>query len=290
MLPIPRRHRTLWISDVHLGTRGSQADLLVDFLTNNRAETIYLVGDIVDGWRLRRNWYWPASHDALLKLLLDRVQEGCRVVFIPGNHDEFGRSFIDHSFAGIEVKHQALHRTADGRRLLIIHGDEFDVVVRYARWLALVGDKAYGVALWLNRWFNKARMAFGYPYWSLSAFLKLRVKNAVQFISEFETALSDVARRAGADGVVCGHIHHPEIRDIDGTLYCNCGDWVESCTALAEDETGRIRLINWTQPLGATRIDTAKAKEAVCASSSSATLGILRSMALFGRSRPSPES
>jgi UDP-2,3-diacylglucosamine pyrophosphatase LpxH len=238
-------YRTIWISDVHLGTRGCKAEFLLDFLRHNRAETIYLVGDIIDGWRLKKSWYWPQTHNDVVQKLLRMVRKGTRAVYVPGNHDEWLRDYTRLQFGGVEVVEEAVHLTADGRRLLVIHGDAFDAVVTHARWLALLGDGAYTVALWLNRHFNTARRRLGYPYWSLSAYLKHRVKNAVQYIVSFGDAIADEARRRGVDGVVCGHIHHAEIRERGGLLYCNTGDWVESCTALVEHFDGRLELVRW---------------------------------------------
>jgi UDP-2,3-diacylglucosamine pyrophosphatase LpxH len=241
----PQRYRTIWISDIHLGTRGCKAEYLLDFLRHNEALTIYLVGDIVDGWRLRRSWYWPQSHNDVVQKLLRAVRRGTRVIYVPGNHDEWLREYADLRFGGVEVVEEAVHITADGRRLLVIHGDWFDLVVKHARWLALLGDHAYTLALWMNHHFNRVRRLFGYEYWSLSAFLKLRVKNAVQYIGSFADALASEARRRDLDGVVCGHIHHAEIRDLGGVLYCNDGDWVESCTALVEHFDGRLAIVQW---------------------------------------------
>jgi UDP-2,3-diacylglucosamine pyrophosphatase LpxH len=240
------RYRTIWISDTHLGTRGCKADFLLDFLRFNEADTIYLVGDIIDGWRLKKTWYWPQPHNDVVQKILRKVRKGTRVIYVPGNHDEWLRDYTLLQFGGVEVAEEAIHVTADGRRLLVIHGDFFDVVVKHARWLALLGDGAYAVALWLNRYFNVIRRRLGYPYWSLSAYLKHRVKNAMQFISSFAYAVADEASRRGLDGVVCGHIHHPEIRQIGCVLYCNDGDWVESCTALVEHFNGSLELIDWT--------------------------------------------
>ena len=245
--PAPERYRTIWLSDIHLGTRGCKADYLLDFLRHSEAATIYLVGDIVDGWRLRRSWYWPQTHNDVVQKLLRKVRHGTRVIYVPGNHDEWLRDYVSLHFGGVEVVDQAVHLTADGRRLLVIHGDLFDLVVKNARWLALLGDGAYTLALWANNHFNKVRRWFGYDYWSLSAFLKLRVKNAVQYIGAFAETLVDEARRRNCDGVVCGHIHHAEIRNLDGMLYCNDGDWVESCTALVEHFDGSLAIVQWTQ-------------------------------------------
>ena len=240
----PRKYRTLWISDVHLGTRGCQAEALLAFLRSVECETLYLVGDIVDGWRLQRGWYWPAAHSELVQEVLGRAQRGARVIFVPGNHDECARGYLGMTVGGIRIEGEVIHKTADGRRLWVTHGDEFDGVVRYAKWLAFLGDTAYQTALATNRWFNLIRRRLGMPYWSLSAYLKHKVKNAVQFISNFESALAEEAKRRGVDGVVCGHIHHAEMRDIDGVLYCNDGDWVESCTALAEHMDGRLEIVS----------------------------------------------
>jgi UDP-2,3-diacylglucosamine pyrophosphatase LpxH len=246
--PLSSRHyRTIFLSDIHLGTRGCKAEYLIDFLRHNDADTLYLVGDIVDGWRLRKSWYWPQTHNDVVQKLLRAVRKGSRVVYVPGNHDEWLRDYTMLQFGGVEVLPEAVHTTADGRRLLVIHGDAYDTVVKHARWLAALGDGAYHLALWLNRYFNALRRVLGYEYWSLSAYLKFRVKNAVQYIGSFAEALAEEARRRGFDGVVCGHIHHAEMRDVGGVLYCNDGDWVESCTALVEDFDGTLELIGWAE-------------------------------------------
>lgn len=239
------RHRTIFISDIHLGTRASQAHELLEFLKYNDADTIYLVGDIVDFWRVKRGPIWPQAHNDVLQKLMRKVRKGTRLVYIPGNHDEGLRDYAGSHFGGIEIVRQCVHVTADGKRLLVLHGDEFDVVVRYARWLAMLGDHGYELALWTNTPLNWARRRLGLGYWSLSAYLKLRVKQAVNFIGEFETALASEARRFGSDGIVCGHIHHAADRMIDGVRYLNCGDWVESCTALVESDSGEIRIVGW---------------------------------------------
>jgi UDP-2,3-diacylglucosamine pyrophosphatase LpxH len=236
--------RTVWISDLHLGTPGCQAVALLDFLRDVQCDTLYLVGDIIDGWQLRRTWYWPQSHNDVVQKLLRKVRKGTRVVFVPGNHDEFARHFVTHSFGGIEVVDDCMHVTADGRKLWITHGDLFDGVIQCAKWLAYVGDAAYEFTLKVNRWFNRARARLGLPYWSLSRYLKHKVKRAVSYIDDFEAAVAREARQRGADGVVCGHIHHAEMRNIDGTLYCNDGDWVESLTALVEHHDGRLEIID----------------------------------------------
>ena len=238
--------RTLFISDVHLGTRGCQADKLLDFLRVYEADTIYLVGDIVDGWALRSSWYWPQAHNDVVQKLLRKARKGTRLVYIPGNHDEFLRDYYGTHFGGIDVVEDAVHETVDGRRYLVVHGDLFDVVIRHARWLALLGDTAYDFAIWLNTHFNAIRRTFGLTYWSLSQWAKLKVKNAVNFIGEFECTLAAEAQRRGVDGVICGHIHHAVIREQAGIAYANCGDWVESCTALVERHDGTLEIVTWT--------------------------------------------
>jgi len=244
------RYRSVWISDTHLGTRGCKAEYLLDFLRHTESEHLYLVGDIVDGWRLRKSWYWDDRHNAVIQEVLRRVQAGTNVVYIPGNHDEALRAYVNLAFGGVMIRDEIVHRTADGRRFLILHGDQFDGVVRYAKWLALLGDTAYTLLLYLNRHFNAARGFLGLDYWSLSAYLKHKVKNAVEFISQFEQAVASEARRRGLDGVICGHIHHAEMREIDGILYCNDGDWVESCTALVEHFDGSFEILSWAEEPG----------------------------------------
>lgn len=240
-----QRLRSIFISDVHLGTQGCQAKALLSFLKANQSDHLYLVGDIIDGWQLRRRWYWPQEHNDVVQKILRRVRKGCRVIFVPGNHDEFVRHFVDHHFGGVEVVTEAIHTTADGKRLWITHGDLFDGVIQYAKWLAYLGDTLYEFTLRLNRHFNSLRARLGLPYWSLSQYLKHRVKGAVNFISSFEEALAAEARKRGLDGVVCGHIHRAEMRIIEGTLYCNDGDWVESLTALVEHQDGRLEIVHW---------------------------------------------
>ncbi|GGD97821.1 UDP-2,3-diacylglucosamine hydrolase [Aureimonas endophytica] len=244
-----RQFRTLFLSDVHLGSKAAQADLLIDFLRVHEAETIYLVGDIFDGWRLKRSWHWPQTHNDVVQKLLRKARKGARIIYIPGNHDEVMRGFPGQHFGGIEVRVSDIHHTADGRRFLVMHGDEFDVVVRNARLIAYLGDWAYDAAIAINSVFNRVRRALGFPYWSFSSWAKLKVKNAVSFIGAFETALAEEARRQDCDGVICGHIHHAEIAERAGIQYVNTGDWVESCTAIGEREDGSFELIRWTRPV-----------------------------------------
>ena len=238
--------RAVFISDVHLGTSGCQAEALLDFLKYHPSDYLYLVGDIVDGWQLRRRWFWPQAHNDVVQKLLRRARKGSRVIFIPGNHDEFARDFIGHHFGGIEVLEDAVHTTVNGQTLWVTHGDYFDGVIQCAKWLAYVGDNLYDLTLRLNRHLNRLRYRLGLPYWSLSAYLKLKVKTALNYVTSFEQAVAQEARLRGHNGVVCGHIHRAEMRDINGTLYCNDGDWVESRSALVEHWDGRLEIIYWT--------------------------------------------
>ena len=242
-----RKYRTIWISDIHLGTKGCNAEMLVDFLHNVECETLYLVGDIVDGWRLRKGWYWPDAHNEVVRRILKMAHRGTRVVYIPGNHDEMFRDYVGFSFGGVELHMDAIHETADGRKLLVTHGDAYDGVVLYAKWLAFLGDHAYNLLLGANVLLNKVRRRFGLPYWSLSSHMKKRVKNAVQYVYQFEEAVAREANQRGIDGVVCGHIHTAEIRQIENITYYNDGDWVESCTALTETRDGKMEILDWAE-------------------------------------------
>jgi len=244
---VKRRYRTVFLSDIHLGTRGCRADFLLDFLRRTECERLYLVGDVVDGWRLRKSWYWTEEFDEVVRHIMQMARNGTDVTYIPGNHDEMFRDWLGLEIAGIRLVREAVHETVDGRRILVIHGDEFDGVIRYAKFLAFLGDWAYDWALVANRWFNEGRRRLGYPYWSLSQWLKRQVKEAVKAIDRFELALANEARRRGLDGVVCGHIHHAEMRTVQGVLYMNDGDWVESCTALVEHADGRFELVDWVR-------------------------------------------
>lgn len=239
------RFRTIWISDLHLGTRGCKAKMLLDFLDHTESEFLYLVGDVVDGWRLRKRWHWPARHNDVIQRVIRKVQQGTRVVYLPGNHDEAMRQFCGLNFGGIPVVDEIVHETADGRRLLVLHGDQFDAVVGCAKWLAHLGDYAYSFAMVVSAVLNFVRQTMGFPYWSLSAWLKHKVKNAVDHISDYENFISERAGGQRAIGVVCGHIHHADIRQVGKILYCNDGDWVESCTALVENDKGELSLIRW---------------------------------------------
>jgi UDP-2,3-diacylglucosamine pyrophosphatase LpxH len=241
------RFRTIWISDVHLGTTGCQAGRLLEFLSATESETLYLVGDIIDGWQLKRRWYWDQSHNNVVQTVLKKAKNGTNVIFVPGNHDEAIRQFIDLDFGDIKIRDELVHTTADGKRMLVLHGDRFDGVIACAKWLAYLGANVYTAILKFNQWFNVCRARAGLPYWSLSQYLKLKVKNAVSYITSFEDALATEAAKKGLDGVICGHIHKPEIRDIGGITYCNDGDWVESLSALVEEPSGELRIVTWQE-------------------------------------------
>jgi UDP-2,3-diacylglucosamine pyrophosphatase LpxH len=242
-------YRTLWISDVHLGAAGCQAEALVDFLKGTVCDTLYLVGDIIDGWQLKSQFYWPQEHTNVIRRVLTKAKRGTRVFYVTGNHDEFLRKFTAYGLemGNIRVVNEVVHETADGRRLLVIHGDQFDVITRYHRWIALAGDTVYTATMQANRWINLARRQVGLGHWSLSSYAKHKVKAAVSIISDYEQSVAHECRRRGFDGVVCGHIHHAEIRKLGGVQYHNCGDWVESCTALGERADGRIEIIRWRE-------------------------------------------
>ncbi len=251
MLITDLSYRTVFISDIHLGMRNAQTGALLDFLKTVETETLYLVGDIVDFWKVRRGPHWPQSHNDVLQKLLRKSRKGTRIVFIPGNHDDGLRDYCGMDFGGIEVRRDAIHETAAGKRYLVLHGDEFDVVVRYARWLAFLGDRSYDVALALNIPLNFVRRLLGFDHWSLASFLKLKVKTAVNFIGEFEDALAHEANRRGAEGLICGHIHHANERRIGDIHYLNCGDWVESCTAIGERHDGTFEILRWKDVMAA---------------------------------------
>ncbi|HQQ63120.1 MAG TPA: UDP-2,3-diacylglucosamine diphosphatase [Pseudomonadales bacterium] len=238
--------RTVWISDVHLGYIGCKSDYLLDFLEKVECETLYLVGDIIDVWSLSRSFYWPAEHNQIIRTILKKARDGVRVIYIPGNHDHIFRDYIGESFGAVEIRENHIHETLDGKRLLVIHGDEVDNVIRFSRFTQLIGDTAYDFLLFLNRLANHIRRRFGYSYWSLAGYIKSRLNNAAQAIECFELAILDWATHKQVDGVVCGHIHHPDIRREKGLLYCNDGDWVENCTAMIETRNGELEIWHWS--------------------------------------------
>ena len=286
-----QNYRAIWISDVHLGTRGCKAEFLLDFLKNTESDYLYLVGDMVDGWRLRRSWYWPQAHNDVVQKLLRKARKGTKVYFIPGNHDEFARDYLEFNFGEVQVLDEFVHVTADGRRFLIMHGDQFDGVVKYAKWLAHLGDHAYAAALALNRWFNWARRNLGYDYWSLSAYLKHKVKNAVQFIAKFEEAMTDVARQRGVDGVVCGHIHHAELRQVNDICTPMTATGWKAARPWSNISMGGWKFSGWTESRQLSLFDgrvvtdsqTLESQDTPCEYSSSLMRGIHRSMGLFAR-------
>jgi UDP-2,3-diacylglucosamine pyrophosphatase LpxH len=243
--------RAVFLSDIHLGTPDCRTDLLLDFLHTVQMDRLYLVGDIVDLWAMRRGFYWPQSHNNLLRTLLGKARHGSEVICVPGNHDADLREFCGMQFGHIRLQRDAEHVTACGQRLLVTHGDEFDTAVRCSRLLAALGTSMYDVALWLNRRANGVRERLGLPYWSLAGYLKSRIGNAVEYVRRFEQAAAHQARHRGYDGIVCGHIHRPRLATIDGVLYCNDGDWVDSCTALVELRNGELQLWQWSERRGA---------------------------------------
>ena len=244
-----RTYRTIWISDVHLGTKGCNHELLIDFLDHTDSDTMYLVGDIIDGWRLKKKVYWPPEHSDIVWRILKRAKRGTRIIYIPGNHDEMVRPFNGMNFGGVEIMRAAFHDTADGRRLMVLHGDEFDTIMLAHRWLAFVGDALYHVMMKLNNWVAAARKRLGLPYWSISKAAKNKVKNAVEFISKYEEVVARAAAERGVDGVVCGHIHTAEFRSFEyggkRVEYWNDGDWVEGGNALVEHADGRMEILHW---------------------------------------------
>lgn len=244
--PQPLRFRSIWISDLHLGAKACKAEFVLDFLKTTESDYLYLVGDIIDLWSIHRaGLYWPQSHHDVVRAILGKARRGTEIIYVPGNHDDPLRDYHGLSFGNVIVRRQPVHTTAAGKTLLVLHGDEFDAAVQCSRLAKLCGSHGYEWLLWLNQWVNRVRRRFGFPYWSLAAYLKSRVSKAARHMRAFESAVLQEARRQGVDGVVCGHIHHAEMFTQDGVTYCNDGDWVESCTALAEDDRGALHLLHW---------------------------------------------
>lgn len=237
--------RSVFISDIHLGFKGCQADSLLHFLHSVETEYLFLVGDIVDFWAIMKNPTWPQKHTNVIRSILGKAKHETKVIYVPGNHDDSMRDYVGHKFGNVEIHRDYVHTTVDGRKLLVMHGDEFDLIVKNSRWLSNLGSYLYDKLLSLNHIVNGIRRLFNSSYWSLAAYLKHKVKNAVDYIGNFEDALAHFAEERGVDGVVCGHIHHAEIRDINGILYCNDGDWVESCTSLIEYNDGQLEILHW---------------------------------------------
>ncbi len=243
--PAPLKVRSVFISDVHLGFKGCSAELLLDFLHSVDMDHLFLVGDIIDVWSMQKSMFWPQSHNNVLRTILGKAKRGTKVIYVPGNHDEVFRDFDGAVFGNLEIHREYVHQTAEGKRLLVLHGDEFDSVVKCSPWLAKLGSTLYDLLLAANPYINWVRRKLDLPHWSLAAYLKHKAKTAVQYIGSFEDAVAQAARKRGVETVVCGHIHHAEIREIDGITYCNDGDWVESCSSLVEDMNGQLRLIDW---------------------------------------------
>ncbi|MDF2178236.1 UDP-2,3-diacylglucosamine diphosphatase [Aliiglaciecola sp. CAU 1673] len=240
-------YRSVWLSDIHLGYKDCKAEYLLDFLSHSKIETLYLVGDIVDMWAMSRQFIWPKSHNQLFHRLLSLPREGTRVIYLPGNHDEPAQKYDGMVFGDVEIHRQYIHTTAEGKKLLLLHGDQFDQEVCFGPLHAWIGDKAYDLLLFVNRWYNKVRNMLGYSYWSLAGYIKSRVRGANEAIGRYRDIGCRTARESGMDGIVCGHIHHPEVSEHDGILYCNTGDWIENCSALTEDKNGKLSLMYWTE-------------------------------------------
>jgi UDP-2,3-diacylglucosamine pyrophosphatase LpxH len=238
-------YRSIWISDVHLGTRHSQVGKLLDFLRETECEQLYIVGDFIDGWQLRRKWYWTEEYNLLVQKLLRKNRKQTQVTFIIGNHDEFLEQFLGLNFGAVQLAERTVHIAADGKRYVVLHGHQFDGLAHFNRLLDRVGSALYERILDMNVWVNRVRRLLGFGYWSFASYIKLKAKRAMKYVNDYEEALIQFARKSEACGVICGHIHRPEIRQVGEVVYMNCGDWIENCTALVEDYTGKISLINF---------------------------------------------
>ncbi|MDN4501892.1 UDP-2,3-diacylglucosamine diphosphatase [Alteromonadaceae bacterium BrNp21-10] len=244
-----KHYRTLWLSDIHLGSKDCKAEYLLDFLHHSKIDTLYLVGDIVDMWAMSKQFMWPEAHNRLFHTLVSLPAKGTKVIYLPGNHDEPAQKYDGMLFGDVEIHREYVHTTADGKRLLILHGDQFDQQVCFGPIHSWIGDKGYDLLLFLNRWYNRARALMGFPYWSFAGYIKSKVKGANEAIERYKRACCLRAKSMGLDGVVCGHIHHPEVSDVDGITYCNDGDWVENCSALTENQQGELQLVYWPRIL-----------------------------------------
>lgn len=241
-------YRTIWISDLHLGSTQCQADVLLDFLKHNDSEKLYLVGDIIDFWALSKKMYWPRDHNTVIQKILRKARHGTQIIYVPGNHDENVRDYNNYIFGDIIVRNTDIHACVSGKQFLVVHGDEYDTIAQYHKWIAKLGSAGYDFLLWTNRIIKVVRRWLGIQsHFSLAAFIKFKVKNIVQFISEYETSIVNTLRDKGLDGVICGHIHHAEIKEMEGFLYINTGDFVESCTAIVEHFNGRLELVRWVK-------------------------------------------
>jgi UDP-2,3-diacylglucosamine pyrophosphatase LpxH len=244
-------YRTIWISDLHIGSTQCQADTLLDFLKYNDSEKLYLVGDIIDFWALSKKMYWPRDHNTVIQKILRKARHGTQIIYIPGNHDENVRDYDDYIFGDIVVKISDIHTTAQGKRFLVVHGDEYDTIAQHHRWMAKLGSVGYDVLIELNRWIRNCRRLLGVQsHFSLAAYVKFKVKNAVKFMSDYEETIVKTLKKEGVDGVICGHIHHAEMKDIEGFMYVNTGDFVESCTAIVEQQDGTLEMIRWQKEEG----------------------------------------
>lgn len=244
----PVKCRSIWLSDIHLGYRGCKAEFLLDFLQNVECEYIYLVGDIFDVWSMKqKGFYWPQSHNNVIRTILGKAKHNTKVIYIPGNHDEIFREYDGQVFGNVEIHHKYIHETVDGRKLLMMHGDEFDSAVQLSRLASFIGDKGYDFLLYVNRYLHAFRRMMGRPYWSFSGYIKTRVQNAMEVISKFENAVAHEARHQDVDGLICGHIHYPQLKELNGVIYCNDGDWVENCTTMLEHHDGTLELLRWRE-------------------------------------------
>jgi len=242
----PRNYyRTIWLSDIHLGTKDCKADMLLQFLQDNQAERVFLVGDIVDFWALQRRVYWPSSHNQVMTTILEMAQSGTEVIYLPGNHDEVMKPYVKQLFGSIQIHDEFVHKTYAGKKLLLLHGDKFDQEVCFGKFQAKLGDALYDFLLFLNRQCHGIRKRLGLPYWSMASYIKTKVKKANEAIKRYRDAAVKEAKKQGADGIVCGHIHHPQMEIVEGTLYCNDGDWIENCTTMVETQSGDLRLLRW---------------------------------------------
>src|SRR5258708_554829 len=238
-------YRAIWISDVHLGTRHSQVSTLLEFLRETECGHLYIVGDFVDGWQLRRKWFWTEDYNVLIQKLLRKNRKHTQVTLITGNHDEFLERFLGLNFGAVRLVERAVHEAADGKRYLVIHGHQFDGLAHFNRLLDRVGSALYDRILDINMWLNRIRRGMGFGYWSFASAVKMKAKSAVKYVTDYEDAMIQFARKTGMAGVICGHVHRPEIRPLGDVVYMNCGDWVENCTALVEDFEGRFSLIRF---------------------------------------------
>lgn len=240
-------YRTVWLSDIHLGCKDCKATYLLDFLRHHTIDTLFLVGDIVDMWALSKQFHWPEPHNQLFHALLSLPNEGTKVIYLPGNHDEPAQKYSNMSFGQVDIYREYIHTTATGKRLLLLHGDQFDQEVCFGKTQAWLGDKGYDLLLFINRWYNFIRSKKGYPYYSIAGHIKTHIRGANHAISRYRNAAIALAKKVDVDGIVCGHIHHPEITEVDGKTYYNDGDWIENCSALTEDKYGNIQLVYWAQ-------------------------------------------